>query len=145
MKNQPDYFDSQASASAQLHIPLSDIRNAKACGCVAFRSGRVYGKELLAWLKKEAEARPFSEGAHDHLPEDWEERLGMIFEVGEFLDHALYSRKIGAADYRRIGDKTIPLLVQLAKAWDAGIDAPGYLGRWMELRRRSMASEKPKR
>src|SRR5437868_410994 len=49
------YFDSQASAAAVLKISIDEIRCAKRAGCPAFRSGRVYKKELLKWL---AENKP---------------------------------------------------------------------------------------
>jgi hypothetical protein len=46
------YFDSQASAAAELKISIDEIRWAKRAGCPAFRSGRVYKKPLLKWLAK---------------------------------------------------------------------------------------------
>jgi hypothetical protein len=52
MAKQPAYFDSQASAAATLKIEISELRQAKAEGCPAFRSGRVYRDELLRWLKE---------------------------------------------------------------------------------------------
>jgi hypothetical protein len=55
MAKRPAYFDSQAQAAATLKIDISDLREAKAEGCPAFRSGRVYTAPLLAWL---AEKRP---------------------------------------------------------------------------------------
>ena len=54
MPKQPAYFDSQAAAAAALNIEIDDIREAKREGCPAFRSGRVYGKELLSWLETRA-------------------------------------------------------------------------------------------
>jgi hypothetical protein len=44
------YFDSQAQAAAILKIDISELREAKAEGCPAFRSGRVYTAPLLAWF-----------------------------------------------------------------------------------------------
>lgn len=65
MPKQVAYFDSQACAAASLGIDIYEIKAAKAEGCPAFRSGRVYKKELLAWLKEkrrqegsDAEAEP---------------------------------------------------------------------------------------
>ena len=46
----PAYFDSQRQAAATLKIDISELREAKAEGCPAFRSGRVYTAPLLAWL-----------------------------------------------------------------------------------------------
>ncbi len=54
MPKQPAYFDSQAATAAALKIDIDDIREAKREGCPAFRSGRVYGKELLKWLETRA-------------------------------------------------------------------------------------------
>ena len=51
MPRQPAYFDSQASAAAALKIDICELREAKRQGCPAFRSGRVYGDELLSWLQ----------------------------------------------------------------------------------------------
>ena len=53
----PAYFDSQASAAAALGISIDKIRQAKAAGCPACRSGRVYGDELIAWLEEEQRLR----------------------------------------------------------------------------------------
>src|SRR5438045_9605394 len=53
----PAYFDSQASAAAVLGISIDNIRQAKAAGCRAFRSGRVYGDELVAWLEEQRRLR----------------------------------------------------------------------------------------
>jgi hypothetical protein len=50
MRKKPAYFDSQASAAAVLKIDIYQLREAKAEGCLAFRSGRVYRDEFLAWL-----------------------------------------------------------------------------------------------
>ena len=50
MTHLPPYFDSQRSAAATLKIDISELRQAKAEGCPAFRSGRVYTVPLLAWL-----------------------------------------------------------------------------------------------
>ncbi len=50
MLRRPAYFDSQAQAAATLKIDISELREAKAEGCPAFRSGRVYTAPLLAWF-----------------------------------------------------------------------------------------------
>ena len=54
MPKQPAYFDSQAAAAAALKIDIDELREAKREGCPAFRSGRVYGKELVSWLETRA-------------------------------------------------------------------------------------------
>jgi hypothetical protein len=53
----PTYFDSQASAAATLGIDISELRRAKAEGCPAFRSGRVYTAPLLAWFAEKRRQR----------------------------------------------------------------------------------------
>jgi hypothetical protein len=57
MAKRPAYFDSQASAAATLKIDISELREAKAEGCQAFRSGRVYTAPLLDWLAKKRQRR----------------------------------------------------------------------------------------
>jgi hypothetical protein len=57
MAKQPAYFDSQAQAAAILKIDISDLREAKAEGCPAFRSGRVYTAPLLAWFAEKRQRR----------------------------------------------------------------------------------------
>ena len=57
MAKRPAYFDSQAQAAAILKIDISDLREAKAEGCPAFRSGRVYTAPLLAWLAEKRQRR----------------------------------------------------------------------------------------
>jgi hypothetical protein len=51
------YFDSQAQAAAVLKLDIYELREAKAAGCPAFRSGRVYRDELLAWLAEKRRQR----------------------------------------------------------------------------------------
>jgi hypothetical protein len=53
----PAYFDSQRQAAATLKIDISELRQAKAEGCPAFRSGRVYTAPLLAWLAEKRQQR----------------------------------------------------------------------------------------
>jgi hypothetical protein len=53
----PAYFDSQRQAAATLKIDISELREAKAEGCPAFRSGRVYTAPLLAWLAEKRQRR----------------------------------------------------------------------------------------
>ncbi|HVR34278.1 MAG TPA: hypothetical protein VMS21_00335 [Methylomirabilota bacterium] len=40
-----------SQAAAALRVPLARLRAAKADGCAAFRSGRVYAEPLRAWLR----------------------------------------------------------------------------------------------
>jgi hypothetical protein len=53
----PAYFDSQVSAAAALRIDIYKIRQAKAAGCPAFQSGRVYRDDLLAWFEEKRRLR----------------------------------------------------------------------------------------
>jgi hypothetical protein len=57
MAKRPAYFDSQAQAAAILNIDIFDLREAKAEGCPAFRSGRVYTAPLLAWFAEKRRQR----------------------------------------------------------------------------------------
>jgi hypothetical protein len=57
-------FDSLKAAAAGLKLPLRVLQAAKAAGCPAFRSNRVYEAELLGWL----EANPETVGAADNDP-----------------------------------------------------------------------------
>jgi hypothetical protein len=72
MPKRPAYFDSQAQAAAILKIDISELREAKAEGCPAFRSGRVYIAPLLAWLADKRRQSPeiakteTGNGAADH-------------------------------------------------------------------------------
>jgi hypothetical protein len=57
MPKLPTYFDSQAQVAAILKIDISELREAKAEGCPAFRSGRVYTAPLLAWFAEKRQRR----------------------------------------------------------------------------------------
>jgi hypothetical protein len=45
-------FDSLKQASAAMGVPLSVLKWAKANGCPGFRNGRIYHREVSAWLRK---------------------------------------------------------------------------------------------
>ena len=51
-----EYFDIQAQAASALGESLDTLREAKRQGCPAFRSGRVYRKELIGWLATHRQA-----------------------------------------------------------------------------------------
>lgn len=57
-------FDSLKAAAAGLKLPLRVLQSAKAAGCPAFRSNRVYESELLQWLAD----HPDAVGAADNDP-----------------------------------------------------------------------------
>lgn len=50
------YFDSMKIAAKRLGVPYARIKQANQDACEAFRSGRVYKKELLKWLKENPES-----------------------------------------------------------------------------------------
>jgi hypothetical protein len=70
----PAYFDSQGQAAATLKINISDLREAKAEGCPAFRSGRVYAAPLLAWFAEKRQRRA---------------ELATVKKTGDMLDSGL--------------------------------------------------------
>lgn len=59
-------FDSLRAAAAALKLPMRVLQTAKAAGCPAFRSNRVYESELLQWL----ESHPQVVGDADDNPRD---------------------------------------------------------------------------
>jgi hypothetical protein len=128
---EPDYYDSQASAAAALNISIYDLRDAKAAGCAAFRSGRVYRAELLAWLDKHPGAKPADKSAKLCFAyQDWECRREMLFALLEFLHGAHRDRQISDADYKKNGSQTALVIVELGRAWKAEIDERGFLQNW---------------
>jgi hypothetical protein len=64
MPKHPAYYDSQAVAAASENVDIYEIREAKREGCPAFRSGRVYRDELLAWLEEKKLKRIYSASLH---------------------------------------------------------------------------------
>jgi hypothetical protein len=123
MPKQPPYFDSQASAAATLKIEISELREAKAQGCPAFRSGRVYRDELLCWRKEhhssisKSEAIDADEPEYLGVPLDWENRRPLLFLLHDFLDCLFADGVLSAADYVKLGDKTIPLIIKIGRVW----------------------------
>lgn len=100
MLKRPAYFDSQAQAAAILKIDISELREAKAEGCPAFRSGRVYRAPLMAWLTEKR--RRGSDPANAETPSgpanhsmDHQAR-----EDGE-LPKSYWDRKKARLDYER--------------------------------------------
>jgi len=149
MAKQVAYFDSQASAAATLNVDIEMLREAKARGCPAFRSGRVYREELLRWLKEhpivtnKPEAFSLDEPEFLGVQLDWENRRDLLFILGDFLDCLFADGVLGGEEYRRLGDKTIPLIIELGRVWNAGIDEAGYLYRWLQCRKQEMGERAP--
>lgn len=54
-KRKPRVFDSLAAAAKGIPLPMAVLKAAKAAGCPAFRSNRVYADELVRWLAKHPE------------------------------------------------------------------------------------------
>jgi hypothetical protein len=106
MPKQVAYFDSQASAAATLNLDIYELRDAKAAGCPAFRSGRVYREELLRWLKEHRASKNKPAAFSLDEPEflgvalDWENRRELLFVVGDFLDCLFDDGVLSAAEYR---------------------------------------------
>jgi hypothetical protein len=101
MASYPPYFDSQAQAAAVLKLDIYQLREAKRQGCPAFRSGRVYGKELLSWL---AEDRPRRGSLAASLPPGGvigEDDLGQAVQEDDELPKTHWDRKKARLDYER--------------------------------------------
>ena len=99
MTKLPPYFDSQASAAATLKIDISELRQAKAEGCPAFRSGRVYTAPLLAWFAEKRRRR-----AEFAAPKTAEESgVGVVdnSERDAELPKSHWDRKKARLDYER--------------------------------------------
>lgn len=140
------YFDSQASAAATLKIDIYELRDAKAAGCPAFRSGRVYRDELISWLKEHRSSRKKVDDALTleepeflgiHL--NWERRRDLLFLLDEFLDSLFDDGILSLAEYVTLGDQTIPLVIKLGRVWNAGIDEKGFRQCWRERRNEAVA------
>jgi len=100
MAKRPAYFDSQAQAAARLKIDLSELREGKAEGCPAFRSGRVYTAPLLAWFaEKRRRSREIGNaktdsGDVDHMLADGPQK-------DKEPSKAYWDRKKAQLDYER--------------------------------------------
>jgi len=144
MSKRVAYFDSQASAAATLNIDIYELRDAKAAGCPAFRSGRVYRDELICWLKQHRASRK-KDAVSLEEPEflgvylDWENRRELLFVLGEFLDCLFSDGVLSLAEYLKISDRTIPLIIKLGRVWNAGIDEKGFRECWRERRHGAVA------
>jgi hypothetical protein len=126
----PEYFDSQAQAAAMLNMSIYDIKAAKAHGCPAFHGGRIRRREFEAWWKEHFEPLPSSETTED---QDWPRvsnvvawpykayRREMLFSLVEYLKKALKDNQITDEEFCAIGEKTIPLVIELGRIWNAPI------------------------
>jgi hypothetical protein len=98
MTKLPPYFDSQASAAATLKIDIAELRQAKAEGCPAFRSGRVYTAPLLAWF---AERQRRAELAAAKTTDESDVSGPNNFEKDAELPKSHWDRKKVQLDYER--------------------------------------------
>jgi hypothetical protein len=129
------YYDSQASAAASTGIDIYKIREAKASGCKAFRSGRVYRDELLQWFERKRERgreRQRDADSDDEMvsASDWNHRRSVLFDVLEFLHSAYADKRIDLVKYADLGEATVEQLIKLGEVWGAGIDAAGWRKNW---------------
>ena len=99
MAKLPPYFDTQASAAATLKIDISELRQAKAEGCPAFRSGRVYTAPLLAWFAEKRQRRAELAAAKTADESD----VGLVdnSERDAELPKSHWDRKKARLDYER--------------------------------------------
>jgi hypothetical protein len=74
------------------------------------------------------------------VPLDWKNRRELLFVLHDFLDCLFADGVLSAADYRKLGDKTIPLIIKIGRVWNAGIDEAGYRDRWRECREGALRS-----
>jgi hypothetical protein len=100
MAKRPAYFDSQAQAAAILRIDISDLREAKAEGCPAFRSGRVHIAPLLAWFAEKRQ-RLAKLGAAKAPDEALEPSVVCDSEKNGELPKSHWDRKKAQLDYER--------------------------------------------
>jgi hypothetical protein len=100
MAKLPTYFDSQASAAATLGIDISELRRAKAEGCPAFRSGRVYTAPLLAWFAEKRRQRA-EQAAAKTVDGISDPSLLNDSEKGTELPKSHWDRKKARLDYER--------------------------------------------
>ena len=96
-KAKPRTFDSMRAAAAGMGVPLSEIRRAKAGGCIGFRSNRIYEAEVHSWLS----ANPLAQAVIDADPKiakTLEEvrklRLANDAKQGRLIERAWVAAKI---------------------------------------------------
>jgi hypothetical protein len=112
---QPAYFDSQASAAAALGIDIDKIRQAKAAGCPAFRSGRVYRDDLLAWFE-EKRRLPAAESNRDS-------RIDRTMPVAQAIVALTDCANLGMItddQYFEIGTEILRSITDEIKDWSQG-------------------------
>jgi hypothetical protein len=94
------YFDNQAAAAAVLKLDVYELREAKAAGCPAFRSGRIYRDELLPWLvewRRQRAGQATSKSTVGMIDHD----LGQQAREDNELPKSHWDRKKARLDYER--------------------------------------------
>src|SRR6266550_8778528 len=144
MLRRPAYFDSQAQAAATLKIDISELREAKAEGCPAFRSGRVYTAPLLAWFaekrKRHAELAAakktgdvLDSGLADASDKDGELPKSHWDRKKAQLDYerALYRFEVEKEKYVELNEVTL-VVGQLLAAFRTAVNMlPSNAARWL--------------
>jgi hypothetical protein len=129
MAKKPAYFDSQASAAAALKIDISRLRDAKRQGCGAFRSGRVYRAQLLAWFEEKRRCRGSSAAEEDDLQPQkshWDrERARVDYE------RALFSLEVEKRKHVELAEICGAVGQMLAGFRTAINMLPGSAARWL--------------
>ena len=127
MLKQPLYYDSQAAAAAALNIDIYEIRVAKRQGCPAFRSGRVYRRELLDWLAKHRphalrrgnDATPFPLEPANTGNEKTDRALDVAGAIVA-LTHCANRGLIADDRYLEIGTEIVRSITDELKEWPEG-------------------------
>jgi hypothetical protein len=94
------YFDNQGAAAAVLKLDVYELREAKAAGCPAFRSGRIYRDELLPWLvkwRRQRAGQATSKSTVGMIDHD----LGQQAREDNELPRSHWDRKKARLDYER--------------------------------------------
>ena len=64
---------------------------------------------------------------------DWRDRRGMLFELMELVHAGYASGELNIEQYFNAGEATARAVVALGTAWQAGIDARGFLKNWRAI------------
>jgi hypothetical protein len=138
------YFDTQAQAASVLKLDVYELREAKAAGCPAFRSGRIYAGELLPWLvewRRQRAAQSNSKSTvsmtnndpgqqaqeDDELPKShWDRKKARLD-----YERALYKFEVEKEKYLPIADITAAVGEMLAGFRTALNMLPSSAARWL--------------
>ena len=127
-----EYFDSQAQAASALGESLDTLREAKRQGCPAFRSGRVYRKELIGWLATHRQAS----GLADDPTRLRHRRLKVDTERAEWEFERQRDRHLPVSQFEKA-------LAAMLTAFNTGLS--NFAGRVKSPRQRSARTGREKR